>query len=107
MQIKHTKEELVHEPVICQHCKNPYCLAVCPVNAIKKDKNTGAVTIDSDRCTGCGICMKYCYLGAIYWSQDGLKAVKCDLCGGDPVCVKECPTGALEFIMSGGEDENG
>ena len=48
--------------VACQHCDRPACLRACPVNpkAITKDPETGVVTVDEDRCTGCGACVEAC-----------------------------------------------
>lgn len=80
-------------------------MTVCPVDAIVRDETTGAVVIDEGKCTGCGICSEYCFLGVIRVEAEKRKAVKCDLCGGDPVCVKECPAGALELVQVGSEDK--
>lgn len=107
LQIRHANEGLIHEPVVCRQCQNPYCRTVCPAEAVGRDEITGAVIIDRDKCTGCGLCVKYCYLGAVRLSKDGRKAEKCDFCGGDPACVKECPTGALEVVKLGGEESHG
>jgi len=106
LQIRHVNEGLVHEPVVCRQCRNAYCQTVCPAEAIGRDKKTGAVIVDRDKCTGCGLCVKYCYLGAVRLDKGDKKAVKCDLCGGDPACVKDCPTGALEVVQLGGEKDN-
>jgi Fe-S-cluster-containing hydrogenase component 2 len=73
---------------------------------VERDDETGAVLIDRNKCTGCGLCAKYCYFGVIRLSNEEKKAEKCDLCGGSPACVRECPTGALELVYSGGGDNN-
>jgi molybdopterin-containing oxidoreductase family iron-sulfur binding subunit len=44
----------------CQHCSNPACVRVCPVEATYKDENTGVVRQDYDRCIGCRMCMAAC-----------------------------------------------
>ena len=53
--------------VACQHCDRPACLRACPINpkAITKDPETGVVTVDEDRCTGCGECVIACPYGAM------------------------------------------
>jgi Fe-S-cluster-containing dehydrogenase component len=92
----------IHLPRVCAHCANAYCITVCPrKGAIGRDVS-GRVLIDSDRCTGCGLCAAHCYLGMVRIDRHAGKAVKCDLCGGDPACVRHCPTGALEKIVAGG-----
>lgn len=92
------RENLVHEPVVCEQCENPYCQNVCPTGAIRLNEKTGAREVDHEACIGCGLCAKYCPRGVIFLDPDLGKAVKCDLCGGDPECVAACPTNALEVI---------
>lgn len=92
------KEELgVDLPVLCLHCRDPLCLDVCPMGAIKKSTE-GLVKIDKDLCKGCKACMMVCPYGAIRVGKDEM--IKCDLCGGDPMCIKWCPTGAIGYIKS-------
>jgi Fe-S-cluster-containing hydrogenase component 2 len=104
LKIDHARENLVHFPIVCTQCQNPFCASVCPVQAISLDQEGLAWTVDPEACTGCGLCAQYCPLGVIHLDQDTQTAVKCDLCGGDPECVRACPTGALELITIG--DEN-
>jgi len=74
-------------------------MRVCPIEgAIYRDPDTGAVIIDQEICTGCGLCAKYCPRQMIRLDNNASKAVKCDLCGGDPACVAYCPTGALFLV---------
>jgi carbon-monoxide dehydrogenase iron sulfur subunit len=80
----------------CLQCGEPACVEACPVEAIKKDRNTGMVTIDKEECTGCGQCSDVCLFGIVF-SEFEEKAFKCDHCGGNPECAAFCPTGALEY----------
>lgn len=95
LRIIHTRENLYHKPVVCNHCENAYCMNVCPAKAYERDAN-GIVKIITEKCVGCGLCVEYCPEGLIYLDPERKKAVKCDLCNGDPVCIEACPTGALE-----------
>jgi len=60
-----------------------------------------AVTIDIDKCTGCGTCAEACPFGAIEVAGD--KAVvgeQCTLCGS---CAEACPFDALKFEREQGD----
>ena len=91
--------------VTCQQCERPACLRACPVNpkVISRDPETGVVSIDESRCTGCGECAISCPYGAIGYNSDRHHAVKCDLCsqrravGDGPACASVCPTRAISF----------
>jgi Fe-S-cluster-containing dehydrogenase component len=100
LEVLVSQDGLVHRPVVCQQCQNAYCQAVCPAGAVSLWDTIGAVVIDPDVCTGCGLCARYCPLGVIR-VEPGRGARKCHLCGGDPACVKACPTGALEKVVVG------
>lgn len=91
--------------VTCQQCERPACLRACPVypKAISKDPVTGVVSIDENRCTGCGECALSCPYGAIGYNAEQHHAVKCDLCAErrakdlGPACAFVCPTRAISY----------
>jgi anaerobic selenocysteine-containing dehydrogenase/Fe-S-cluster-containing dehydrogenase component len=92
-------------PIMCQHCDRPACIRACPSNpkAISKDAKTGVVTVDEQRCTGCGECVLSCPYDAMGFDPVGHHAVKCDLCedrrneGRTTACAEVCPGFAIQL----------
>jgi len=78
-------------PQLCVQCPDYPCVDACIFNAMYINEKTGAVIVDKDKCTACGLCIKACP-GNIPRRVKDLKYVLiCDLCGGDePECVKIC-----------------
>lgn len=89
--------------VNCRHCDDPACVKACITGAMTKDKKTGVVSVNEDKCIGCMTCLAVCPIGCI---KTGKAAVKCDLCQGEdmPACVKNCPNRALVYLEVGGND---
>ena len=87
----------VYIPMICQQCETPFCETVCPVRAIHRKDDTGALIIDYNLCVGCKLCVTFCPFGGVGIDIEG-KIIKCDLCNGDPQCAKNCEPEALKFI---------
>jgi formate dehydrogenase iron-sulfur subunit len=89
----------------CMHCLHPACEGACPVGALKRDKETGAVVYDDGRCFGCRYCMVACPFGipTFEWDDPLPWIRKCTFCSGrldgglEPACVTACPTGALQL----------
>ena len=87
----------------CNHCDSPICFEKCPQSAIIKDADTGLMSIDEEKCIGCGTCAIVCPYSAPKVDEEKKKAVRCDLCadrvtqGKQPICVEACPLRALDF----------
>jgi carbon-monoxide dehydrogenase iron sulfur subunit len=88
--------------VRCRHCTDAPCAYACLTGALRREPDSGVVTVDTDKCMGCWTCILVCPIGAI--KQDTLhkKVVKCDLCQGKdiPACVANCPNEALAYVES-------
>ena len=85
--------------VRCQQCEDSPCVFSCLTGALSKDEETGAVTVDTDKCVGCWTCLLVCPWGAINRDIENKKTVRCDLCQDEeiPVCVANCPNEAIVY----------
>lgn len=89
-------------PKLCNHCKEPNCVQVCPVGATYVSRE-GVVLVDEKHCVGCGYCIQACPYGARFINLTNHVADKCTWCyhrvlkGLTPACVAVCPVGARQF----------
>ena len=55
------------------------------------------ITINEDKCNGCGLCAKACHEGAIGMVDGKAKLLREDYCDGLGDCLPACPMGAISF----------
>lgn len=86
-------------PRLCNHCDNPPCVPVCPVQATFQ-REDGIVLVDNERCVGCAYCVQACPYDARFINHETQTADKCTFCehrlevGLLPACVETCVGGA-------------
>lgn len=55
------------------------------------------ITIDKDKCNGCGLCAKACHEGAIGMVEGKARLLREDYCDGLGDCLPACPMDAIRF----------
>ncbi len=89
-------------PKLCNMCKEPPCVQVCPVGATFRTPD-GFILVDHKRCVGCAYCIQACPYSVRYLHPVSRITEKCTWCyhrvrqGLLPACVNACPTGARKF----------
>ena len=58
-------------------------------------KTRQIISIDKEKCNGCGNCVTGCQEGALQIVDGKAELVKEEFCDGFGDCIGECPTGAL------------
>ena len=64
------------------------------------------ISIDEEKCNGCGLCAKACHEGAIGMIDGKAKLLRDDYCDGLGDCLPACPTGAITFVEREAEAYN-
>lgn len=96
------KVKIEYEPLICNHCDNPSCMAAAKDGAVYK-RDDGLVIIDPVKSKGQKDIVDSCPYNRIYWNEKLEIPQKCTGCahlvddGQPPRCVDACPTDALRF----------
>lgn len=90
-------------PIVCMHCEEPACAAVCPADAIKRTPDGVVQSALKPRCIGCSNCVYACPFGVPKYDARPDMMMKCDMCydrtsvGLKPMCATVCPSEALFF----------
>ncbi len=66
-EFPHVKRNFL--PTVCNHCKTPRCLEVCPSGATQQ-RADGVVTVDYNKCIGCRYCMIACPYQSRYYNNE-------------------------------------
>ena len=70
------------------------------MGALTISKETGAVLVDKELCTGCGKCIDECPGRIPHMHPSENYVLICDLCGGEPRCVKVCREGEWNALKT-------
>jgi len=93
-------------PHLCFQCDRPKCVDACPESALSVDEQTGAINVDAQICTACGLCIDACPGRVPHLHPDGSHVLICDLCGGDPECAKTCQQGKWNALTLSKRDDD-
>lgn len=100
-RIRVESKEDVSFAIQCRHCDEPWCVYSCLTGAMRRDPESGIVTIDEKKCVGCWTCIVACPYGVLTIDMNNRTIAKCDLCPDReiPVCVANCPNEALVLTV--------
>jgi ferredoxin/galactitol-specific phosphotransferase system IIB component len=62
------------------------------------------ISIDEDKCNGCGLCISGCHEGAIELIDGKAKLISDEYCDGLGDCLPQCPTDAIKIIQRDAAD---
>ena len=90
-------------PIFCRHCDKPECVYTCMTGAMSKNKETGYVEYNKERCASCYMCIMACPYGVLKSDRIEHKEImKCNMCDHrtennvpKPMCVEKCPMSAI------------
>jgi len=85
-------------PHLCVQCEDYPCVKSCPTGALSINQKTGAVLVDDEKCTACGVCISSCPGRVPHLHPVKKTILICDLCEGRPQCVKVCQEGNWDAL---------
>jgi len=85
-------------PHLCAQCQEYPCVESCPTEALSINHKTAAVSVDEEKCIGCGQCIDACPGRIPHMHPTKNYILICDLCNGDPQCVKVCQEGGWNVL---------
>ena len=104
--IRREKDGLVFSlPLVCQQCKQAPCVEACPSEALSRKSPKDPLTVDKEKCSGCGNCADACPARCIFFNNQLNLAICCDLCGGQPQCIPLCHSSCLTVGSSDEADD--
>ncbi|MEE4137206.1 MAG: 4Fe-4S dicluster domain-containing protein [Desulforhopalus sp.] len=107
LRLTHITDNIRHKPSFICNCCSCCCellggvLRGFPLGIAKANFT---VTVDTDSCLGCGLCVRACNAAALELvnrPDDGKKqqaVVKADHCLGCGACISACPSGSLALL---------
>jgi len=98
----HNCDNVLNKPTYICHCCGCCCVVLTSINEYGQHSTQPSnfiPSLESDTCSGCGICADSCLIGAITMYAEGDEAevpvVNNEICIGCSVCASSCPSGSL------------
>ncbi len=98
----HNCDNVLNKPTYICHCCGCCCVVLTSINEYGQHSTHPSnfiPALESDMCSGCGICADSCLIGAITMYDEGdeneVPAVNNEICIGCGVCASSCPNDSL------------